>query len=137
MSSIRGALVDRCDRCGALLVRMRPDQHAAVEAVYEDLSWQVDHPQVPGLKLEPWQWHQLMLFAFAKEKGWNPVLMPSLDGAGLVLLIRNKQSRLTKRQGSELIEFAKAFAVENGAVLREWDEYGHLVAGQPPLKKAA
>jgi hypothetical protein len=133
----RGALVDRCDRCGALLVRMRPDQHAAVEAVYQDLSWQVDHPRVPGLKLEPWQWHQLMLFAFAKEKGWDPTLVPSLDGAGLVMLVRNKQSRLTKRQGSELIEFVKSEAVKMGAEIREWDEAGNLIAGRSPERLAA
>lgn len=137
MSSVRGALVDRCDRCGALLVRMRPDQHAAVEAVYQDLSWQVDHPHVPGLKLEEWQWHQLILFAFAKDQGWNPVLMPSLDGDGLVMLVRNKQSRLTKRQGSDLIEFAKAWAINHGAVLREWDEAGNLISGRAPLRMAA
>jgi len=134
---MRGALVDRCDRCGALLVRMRPDQHAAVEAVYEDLAWQVDHPRVPGLRLEPWQWHQLMLFAFAKEKGWDPVLVPSLDGDGLVMLVRTRQSRLTKRQGSELIEFVKSSAIEFGAVVREWDENGNLIVGSPPLRKAA
>lgn len=137
MASVRGALIDRCDRCGALLVRMRPDQHAAVEAVYEDLAWQVDHPHVNGLRLEPWQWHQLMLFAFAKEKGWDPVLVPSLDGDGLVMLVRNKQSRLTKRQGSDLIEFAKAWAVTHGAVVREWDEDGNLICGTQPMRKAA
>lgn len=133
----RGYLVDRCDRCGALLVRMRPEQHAAVEAVYEDLAWQVDHPRMPGVKLEPWQWHQLMLFAFAKEKGWNPILMPSLDGAGMVMMVRHKQSRLTKGHGSELIEFAKAWATDHGAVVREWDEDGNLIAGRPPVKLAA
>lgn len=133
-----GALVDRCDRCSALLVKMQPHQHAAVEAVYEDLAWQVDHPKVAGLKLAPWQWHQLMLFAFAKEKGWDPVLVPSLDGAGLVMLVRNKQSRLTKKQGSELIEFAKSQAIEYGAVVRAWDENGNLISGEmPPMRLAA
>lgn len=115
---------------------MRPDQHAAVESVYEDLSWQVDHPQVPGMKLETWQWHQLMMFAFAKEKGWDPVLVPSLDGAGLVMLVRNRQSRLTKRQGSELIEFAKSWAIEHGAEVREWED-GKMVAGREPMRLAA
>ncbi len=134
--SERGSLVDRCDRCGALLVRMRPDQHAAGEAVYQDLAWQVRWPNADGemVLLEPWQWHQLMLFAFAKEKGWNPILVPSLDGDGLVMIVRAKQSRLTKRQGSELIEFAKAWAVDHGAEVREWDEEGNLVHGAHPPK---
>jgi hypothetical protein len=94
--AVRGALVDRCDRCGALLVRMRQDQHAAMEAVYEDLAGQRDWPMGSGQMLDAWQWHQLVLFAFAKEQGWNPVLAPALDGGGLVLVMRQKQSRLTR-----------------------------------------
>lgn len=119
---MRGALVDRCDRCGHLLVKMHQGQHAAVEAVYEDLAAQRDWPVGSGTMLEPWQWHQLIVFAFAKEQGWNPVLLPSLDGDGLVMVTRTKQSRLTKRQGSELIEFAKAWAANNGVQVREWGE---------------
>lgn len=132
----RGALVDRCDRCGALLVKMTHEQHAAVEAVYEDMAWQVEWKNADGelIMLPPWQWHQLMLFAFAKEKGWNPILVPALDGDGLVMLVRARQSRLTKRQGSELIEFAKAWATQKGASIREWDEDGNLTAGQEPSR---
>lgn len=131
----RGALIDRCDRCGALLVKMQADQHAAVEAVYEDLSEQRDWPIGSGTRLAKWQWHQLVLFAFAKEKGWNPILVPALDGQGLVMLVRARQSRLTKRQGSELIEFAKAWATEHGVVVREWDENGKLIS--EPMRRAA
>lgn len=119
---MRGALVDRCDRCGHLLVKMTNAQHAAVEAVYEDLAEQRDWPIGSGRMLEAWQWHQLVLYAFAKEKGWNPVLLPALDGDGLVMVARTKQSRLTKAQGSELIEFAKAWATNHGVVVREWED---------------
>lgn len=114
---MKGALVDRCDRCGAVLVKMKHGQHGAVEAVYEDLASQRDWPIGSGNMLDAWQWHQLMLFAFAREQGWNPVLLPSLDGDGLVMTTRVKQSRLTKRQGSELIDFAKAWAAQNGVRL--------------------
>ncbi len=132
-----GSLVDRCDRCGALLVKMQADQHAAVEAVYEDISGQLEWPNADGemVRMQPWQWHQLMLFAFAKEKGWNPVLVPALDGQGMVMLVRARQSRLTRRQGSELIEFAKAWATERGVHLREWDEDGNLIS--EPMRRAA
>lgn len=119
---MRGALVDRCDRCGALLVKMDHGQHGAMEAVYEDLAAQRDWPIGSGQMLDPWQWHQLVMFAFAVEKGWDPKLLPALDGRGLVLTTRQKQSRLTKRQGSELIEFAKAWATEHGVVVREWED---------------
>lgn len=137
----RGSLVDRCHRCNALLVKMTPEQHGAMQAVYEDLAAFRDWPIRSGQMLDAWQWHQLVLFAFAKEMGWDPVLAPALDGSGLVLVMRQKQSRLTKRQGSELIEWAKAWATNHGVQVREWDEDGNLIteAGllEMPERKAA
>lgn len=115
---------------------MTPRQHAAVQAVYEDLSAQLDLPEGSGNMLDADDWHQVMVHAFAKEMGWEPKLLPSLDGHGTVLRIRTKQSRLTKRQGSELIEFCKAYATGRGAVVREWDEDGNLVV-DAPMRKAA
>lgn len=133
-----GQLVDRCDRCNALLVPMTHARHGVMQAIYEDLSTFMDWPQGSGQRLDPWQWHQLMLYAFAKEMGWDPVLAPALDGSGLVLVTRQKQSRLTKKQGSELIEFAKAWATDHGVSVREWDEDGNLISqASGPLRKAA
>lgn len=126
---MRGALVDRCHRCNALLVKMTHEQHGAMQAVYEDLAGQRDWPVGSGNMLDSWQWHQLMLFAFAKEMGWDPVLAPALDGGGLVLVTRQRQSRLTKKQGNELIEFATAWATNNGVVVREWDQDGNPIPG--------
>lgn len=125
----RGLLVDRCHRCNAVLVKMQDDQHGAMQAVYEDLAALRDWPIGSGTYLDPWQWHQLVLFAFAKEMGWNPVLAPALDGDGLVMVTRQKQSRLTKKQGSELIEWAKAWAANHGVQVREWDQDGNLISG--------
>lgn len=98
---------------------MTAEQHAAAEAVYGEIAEQLEWPSGSGLKRTPWQWHQLMLAAFAEEQGWKPEFLPSLDGDGLVMVTRTKQSRLTKRQGSELIEFAKAWAVNHGVHLHE------------------
>lgn len=116
---MRATLVDRCDHCGVWLRKMTPEQHAAVEAVYGEIAEQLDWPIGSGIKRTPWEWHQLMLAAFAKEQGWQPQILPALDGHGFVMVTRTKQSRLTKRQGSELIEFAKAQAVLFGVVLHE------------------
>lgn len=131
-----GTLVDRCDRCGALLVKMQPAQHAAVQAIYEDLAQQLDLPAGSGNRLEADDWHQVVVHAFAKDQGWDPKLLPSLDGHGTVLAVRPRQSRLTKKQGSDLIEFCRAYAANRGAVLREWDEDGNMVQGQN-LREAA
>jgi hypothetical protein len=39
------------------------------------------------------------------------------EKGGLIAVVRQKQSRLTKRHGSELIEFAKAYGINRGAML--------------------
>lgn len=119
---MRGALVDRCDRCGHLLVRMTQAQHAAVEAVYEDMARQLDFPAGTGQMLTADEWHLVMVATFAASKGWRPKILPLADGEqGMVVVMRQKQSRLTKAQGSELIEFTKAYAVKRGAVLRDFE----------------
>lgn len=122
MSSSRGALVDRCDRCGHLLVRMTPAQHAAVEAVYEDMAAQLDYPAGSRQMLDAFEWHQVMVASYAEHMGWQPKMLPTTEGGTLVPVMRQKQSRLTKAQGSELIEFTKAYAVNRGAELREWEQ---------------
>jgi hypothetical protein len=117
----RGTLFDRCDRCGAVLRQMTPEQHAAVEAVYEDLERQLDYPPGSGRMWSKEAWHQIVLGLFCEEMGWDlPTYVPSAKG-GIIPVVRQKQSRLTKKQGSELIEFAKAYAVNRGARVREWE----------------
>lgn len=133
---MRGKLVDHCDRCGALLIPMLPRQHAAAEAVYEDMEGQLDYPPNSGEMLTDFEWHQVMVASYAEYKGWAPKMLPTTESGQLVPVIRQKQSRLTKRQGSELIEYIKAYAVNRGAVVREWDEDGNLVV-DAPMRKAA
>lgn len=116
---MRGTLVDRCDNCGAYLRPMRPEQHAAVEVVYTALAEQLDWPVGSGTKRTPWQWHQLMIAAFAEEKGWAPEFLPSLRGGGFTMVTRQKQSRLTTRQADELKHFARAWAIDRGVQIPE------------------
>lgn len=99
---------------------MRPDQHRAVEAVYAEIAEQLDWPIGSGIKRSPWEWHQLMLAAFADEQGWAPQFLPSLNDPGkLTMVTRQKQSRLTERQGGDLKHFARAWAIEHGVTLRD------------------
>lgn len=119
--SSRGYLVDRCDRCGCMLVKMQHAQHAIVQAVYEDIAEQLDFPAGSRQMLTPDEWHQVMVDGYAREKGWTSRMVPALDGSGYVMLMRTKQSRLTRRQGDELIEFARAYALGRGAHLRDFE----------------
>jgi hypothetical protein len=104
-------------------------QHAAVEAVYEDMAGQLDFPAGSRQMLDAEEWHQVMVASYAKYKGWKLKVLPTVDGDGAVVVMRQKQSRLTKAQGSELIEFTKAYACGRGAVVREWDQDGKLISG--------
>jgi hypothetical protein len=80
---------------------MKPTQHAAVEAVYEDISTQLDYPPSSGQMWDVWAWHQIILGLFVEEQGWDlPRFVPSAKGNPIPVM-RQKQSRLTKRQGSE------------------------------------
>lgn len=100
-------------------MKMTHGQHAVVERVYEDLAEQLDWPRGSGIKRDAGEWHQLIVGGFAEEKGWKPKFLPALNGEGFVMIVRTKQSRLTKRQGSELIEFARSWAIDNGVTLSE------------------
>jgi hypothetical protein len=118
---------------------MTAEQHSAVEAVYEDLACQLDYPPNSGQMWDSWSWHQIMIGLFAEEQGWElPKFVPTPKGVPIPVM-RQKQSRLTKRQGSDLIEFAKAYGGNRGAVIREWDEAGNLIDGTNPadLRRAA
>ena len=117
--SSRGLLVDRCDRCGAWLRPMRPDQHAAVEAVYGELAQQADYPPGSGQRWDPWSWHQIMLGLFAEEQGWAlPMFVPTPKGS-VIPVMRMKQSRLTAQQGQDLKHFVRAWAIEHDVQLRD------------------
>lgn len=87
--------------------------------IYKELSEQLDWPRGSGIKRDPWVWHQLMMAGFIKAQGWQVEFLPELEGSGLMPIMRAKQSRLTKRQGSELLEFAKSWALDQGVVLHE------------------
>lgn len=111
----RGALVDRCDACGTLLAPMMPGQHGDVEALYRDMAEQIDYPPGSGEMWTPFQWHQIMVGGYAEDKGWNPKFVPSPNGSGaMICVLRTQQSRLTKKQGAELVHYANAYAAERG-----------------------
>jgi len=111
----RGALVDRCDACGTLLAPMMPGQHGDVEALYRDMSQQIDYPPGSGEMHTAYGWHQIMVAGYAEYKGWKPQFLPSPNGTGdKILVFRTQQSRLTKKQGAELVHYANAYAAERG-----------------------
>lgn len=89
------------------------DQNSALWAALTDISAQKEHC---GRRYSPEIWKALFLHGFKKEIA----LIPSLDGAGLLPLTRT--SDLSKQEFSDLLEFVKAWSVENGVVLHDGQE---------------
>lgn len=89
------------------------DQNSALWAALTDISAQKEHC---GRRYSPEVWKSLFLYGWQKEVR----MIPTLDGQGVLPLTRT--SDLSKQEFSELLEFTKAWAVENGVVLHDGQE---------------
>lgn len=111
----RGALVDKCPRCGAWLRPRTEEQNAKLHALLQDIAGQV---KWAGQVLDLEDWKRLLTAAWGRANQEHVRIFPSLDGAGMDVLYR-RTSRMTKQEMSELIEYATAWAVSNGVELHE------------------
>ena len=114
----RGTLVDRCHKCGALVRQRTVEQNDALHAILAEIAAQRDWPRGTGQMLDIEQWKRLMMAAWERTQGRHADLYPALDGHGADVVYR-RSSRLNKHEFSELIEFAKAMAVELDVELHE------------------
>lgn len=85
--------------------------HAMLTELSRELYWY-------GKKLNVEIWKRLCVAAWLREKGEKPLLIPSLDNAG-VDIIYEKTSQMSVKQVSELIEWVYAFGAENGVEFNE------------------
>lgn len=121
--SSRGYLVDRCPRCQAWMRRASPQQHAALQAVLEDiakgLKWS-------GQYVGPSSWWELIIAAFDRLQKGEAVLLPAIDGLGFdgngFDFVRGPRRRrqLNNQEIGEIIEYSRAFAIDKGVKLREF-----------------
>ena len=112
MSAIR---IDRCPKCQATLRERSVEQNAKLHALLSDISKQ---KQWAGKWLDIEAWKRLMVAAFERASGRGAEFYPALDGQGFDVVYR-RTSRMAKQEMIDLIEFATAWAVENGVVLSE------------------
>jgi len=85
------------------------DQNAHLWACLDEISAQVDWH---GQKLSAEDWKHVFTSALRKLR-----VVPNLDGTGFVALGQSSKT-MTKREFSELLELATAFAIERGVKLR-------------------
>jgi hypothetical protein len=131
----RGALVDRCWKCGTLLRRASPEQHSALQMALEDVALQLlwptpevlerfPHSGPPMLRGVSWWW-QKFIQAYDRMKHEEDFeLSPAIDGIGFdgrgLDMVRGPRLRrsLNDVEISSIIEYVNAFGAERGVKRR-------------------
>lgn len=91
------------------------EQNDKLHALLTDIAKQ---KQWAGQWLDVEAWKRLMTAAWARANGQSAEFYPALDGAVFDLVYR-RTSRMNKQEMSELLEYATAWAIENGVKLQE------------------
>jgi hypothetical protein len=114
-----GYLCDRCPKCGEWIEQCSPAQRTRFRIVCGDLAAQLDLPAGSGQKFNARTWKQILIAAWEKEiNDLDSPVVPALDGDGFEIIFR-RDSRLTKQEMSEVIEFAYAQGAQRGVRFTE------------------
>ena len=107
--------IDRCPKCNATLRERSIEQNSKLHALLHDISTQ---KQWAGQWLDIEAWKRLMVSAWERSEGRQAEFYPALDGAGFDVVYR-RTSRMNKNEMIDLIEYATAWAIQNGVTLHE------------------
>lgn len=107
--------IDRCPRCSAILRERSIEQNAKLHALLHDVASQ---KQWAGKWLDIEAWKRLFVAAWERSEGRPAEFYPAIDGVGFDVVYR-RTSRMNKNEMTELIEYATAWAVQNGVQLQE------------------
>jgi hypothetical protein len=107
--------IDKCPNCGMVLRERTVEQNAKLHAVLHDIQRQ---KQWAGQWLDIEAWKRLMVAAWERANGKLAEFYPAIDGVGFDVVYQ-RTSRMNKNEMIELIEYATAWAVENGVKLEE------------------
>lgn len=105
--------VDKCPHCGRSIAVRSTEQNSKLHAVLQDIA---NQKQWANQWLDAESWKRLIVAAFERANGHAPTVLPSIDGNGIDVVHR-RTHRMSKQELSELVEFATAWALENGVVL--------------------
>ena len=105
--------IDKCPHCAGSLVVRSVEQNSKLHALLSDIA---EQKQWAGHWLNAEDWKRLMVAAFERANKEGARIFPSIDGNGIDMIYR-RTHRMSKQEMSELIEFATAWAVNNGIKL--------------------
>lgn len=107
--------VDKCPGCGMSIRQRSGEQNAKLHALLQDIASQ---KQWAGQWLDAEAWKRLMVAAWERSEGLSVEIYPAIDGKGMDFVYRHT-ARMNKNEMVELIEFATAWAIEQGVKLAE------------------
>lgn len=102
--------VDRCPRCGCTLRERTTEKNAHLHAVLGAISKQ---RQWAGKWLDIEAWKRLIIASYERAHGRQAEFYPALDGQGFDVVYR-RSSRMSQEEIRDLIQFAEAWAIDNG-----------------------
>ena len=105
--------IDRCPHCNGTLRERSIEQNSKLHALLHDISTQ---KQWSGQWLDIEAWKRLIVAAWERAEGRQAEFYPAIDGVGFDVVYR-RTSRMNKQEMIDLIEFATAWAVQNGVKL--------------------
>lgn len=108
----------QCPNCGCRIEVRTVEQNGLFHLLCTTLSKQCDWPRNSGKKISVLAWKRLLISAWERAHGRAAEFYPALDGAGFDVVYR-RSSRLSKKEFSELQEFATAWAAQEGVLLPE------------------
>lgn len=111
----RGYIVDKCPSCGAALRQRSTEQNARLHALLSDIA---EQKQWAGKSLDVESWKRLIVAAWSRANQGTVEIVPAIDGHGFDVIYR-RTSRMTKQEMSELIEYATAWAIDQGIQLHD------------------
>ena len=112
---MKSYIVDKCPHCAGTLRQRSTEQNAKLHALLSDIA---EQKEWGGRMWSTDEWKRLICGAFFRTQNESAVMAPAIDGHGVEVLYRHT-SRMTKQEMSELLDFATAWAIDQGITLHD------------------
>lgn len=116
---------------GTLVLEVKPEtrsskQNNFLHAMLGDIAAQIEWA---GKKRDGEVWKRLLTAAWCRARREQIELLPALDGHGVDIVFR-RTSQLTRAECAELCDFISAWAIENGVIFRDSQQWIDETTGE-------
>jgi len=107
--------VDKCPHCAKSIQQRSGEQNDKLHALLQDIA---EQKQWSGQWLDVETWKRLMTAAWERASGRSVRIFPAIDGQGIDMVYQ-RTSRMNKQEMTELLDFATAWAIDQGIKLND------------------